>query len=309
MLDELKAFIAVVDKTSLTRAADSLSLTQSAVSRRILQLEETLGATLLDRASRPPVPTAVGRRIYQSATAILRDVDRLRGIPKDDEEPSGTFRLGLPQVIADVALFEIAMRMKTRFPALGLKCRTEWSATLQSSVADGELDAAVLMLPAGSLPPDRMESRHVATFDVLVVQSRTASVVPARSTIAQLADHEWVLNPQGCGYRAALQRAMEGVGKPLRLGVDVHGTETQLRLVAAGVGLGLAPRSLLAASAHLEELAIVDVADFSLSLDLWLAHAAAPGNLARALDVLHGALTEPPRNGTPAARRQAAAPA
>lgn len=303
MLDELKAFIAVVDKTSLTRAADSLSLTQSAVSRRILQLEETLGTTLLDRASRPPVPTTVGRRIYQSAKAILRDVDRLRGIPKDDEEPSGTFRLGLPQVIADVALFEIAMRMKTRFPTLGLKCRTEWSTTLQSAVGNGELDAAVLMLPAGSAPPDRMAARHIAHFDVLVVQSRSTSVVPARSSIAKLADQEWVLNPQGCGYRAALQRAMEGVGKALRLSVDVHGTETQLRLVAAGVGLGLAPRSLLAASAHLDELTIVDVADFTLALDLWLVHATAPGNLARALDVLHSALTESPRNNDRATPR------
>ncbi len=299
MLDDLKAFVAVVDKTSLTKAADSLSLTQSAVSRRVQQLEDALGATLLDRSSRPPVATAIGRRIHQSATAILRDVDRLMRIPKDDSEPSGTFRLGLPQVIADVALHEIAMRIKERFPALGLKCRTEWSTTLQASVASGDLDAAVLMLPTGSTAPVAMDGRRFASFDVLVVQSRRHPVVPRRSDITRLADVEWVLNPQGCGYRAALQRAMEGVGKQLRIGVDVHGTETQLRLVAAGLGLGLAPRSLLAASSHLEELSVVEVADFSLTLDLWMVHAASLGNLARVLDVLHLALTEPPR-GRPA---------
>jgi DNA-binding transcriptional LysR family regulator len=295
MLDELKAFIAVVDRHSLTKAADSLALTQSAVSRRVQQLEEALGATLLDRSSRPPTATAVGRRIHQSATALLRDLDRLTRIPRDDEAPSGSLRLGLPQVIADVALFEIAMRLKTSFPALDLACRTDWSPTLQRAVASGDLDAAVLMLPTGSAPPERMAARRFATFDVLVVQSAKAPRVPARAAIGELAGQEWILNPQGCGYRAALQRALEGAGRPLRLGVDVHGTETQLRLVAAGLGLGLAPRSLLAASRHLADLAVVEVDGFALTLDLWLAHAPAPGNLARALSVLYQALTEPAR--------------
>ncbi|HEY1398763.1 LysR family transcriptional regulator [Roseateles sp.] len=293
MLDELKAFIAVVDTTSLTKAADRLSLTQSAVSRRVQQLEDLLGTPLLDRSTRPPTATAVGRRIHQSGSAILRDIDRLKRLARDDEAPSGTFRIGLPQVIADVALFEIAMRLRTNFPALDLRCRTDWSTALQKSVANGDLDAAVLMLPSGSVPPAGTEARHIATFDVLVVQSRHAPVVPERSSIAQLADSEWILNPQGCGYRAALQRAMEGAGKQLRLGVDVHGTETQLRLVAAGMGLGLAPRSLLAASSHLPGLSLVEVDDFSLTLDLWLAHAHALGNLGQALEVLHQALTEP----------------
>lgn len=293
MLDDLKAFVAVVDKTSLTKAADSLSLTQSAVSRRVQQLEETIGATLLDRSSRPPTATALGRRVHRSAKAILRDVDRLMGIPKEEGEPDGTLRLGLPQVIADVALYGITMRVKESFPALGLKCRSGWSSTLQTSVADGELDAAVLMLPVGSSAPAGMAGKRIARFDVLVVQSRRNPVVPDRTGIAQLADCEWILNPQGCGYRAALQHAMEGVGKDLRIGVDVHGTESQLRLVAAGLGLGLAPRNLLGASTHRRALSVVEVPDFSLTLDLWLVHATSPGNLARALDVLHLALTQP----------------
>ena len=67
---------------------------------------------MLDRSSRPPTATAVGRRVYQLATALLRDLDRLMSIPKDDGEPSGTFRLGLPQVVADVALFDVAVGLK-----------------------------------------------------------------------------------------------------------------------------------------------------------------------------------------------------
>lgn len=293
MLEELKAFVAVVDHTSLTKAAERLYLTQSAISRRVQQLEEMLGTTLLDRSTRPPSVTAVGRRVYQSGATIIRDLDRLLSIPKDDEEPSGTFRIGLPQVIADVALFDIALRLKTSFPRLALRCRAEWSTSLQQAVSNGDLDAAILMLPTGSVPIGGMEAKHIARFDVLIVQSRENPLVPSQASIAELAEHEWVLNPQGCGYRALLQQAMEAVGKQLHLGIDVHGTATQLRLVAAGMGLGLAPRSLLAASSHLSELSVVDVSDFSLVFDLWLAHAKTLGNLTKALDVLHDALIDP----------------
>jgi DNA-binding transcriptional LysR family regulator len=286
MLEELKAFTAVVDRTSLTKAADALALTQSAVSRRVQQLEEMLGATLLDRSSRPPTATAVGRRVYQSATALLRDLDRLMSIPKDDGEPSGTLRLGLPQVVADVALFDIAVGLKAAFPGLDLRCRTEWSSGLQLQVASGDLDAAAVMVPTGSTPPAGTRGSFIATLDVLVVQSRHAPIATKSVTIADLAEQQWILNPQGCGYRAALQRAMEGVGKQVRLGVDLHGTETQLRLVAAGLGLGLAPTRLLADSRFLKDLCPVEVVDFALKLDLWLLRAPELGNLSRALEVL-----------------------
>ena len=286
MLEELKAFKAVVDRTSLTKAADALALTQSAVSRRVQQLEGLLGATLLDRSSRPPTTTAVGRRVYQSATALLHDLDRLMSIPKSDGEPSGTLRLGLPQVVADVALFDIAMGLKAAFPALDLRCQTDWSTGLQLEVASGELDAAAVMVPSGSAHPAGTRGSLIATLDVLVVQSRHTPIATKSVTIAELAEQQWILNPQGCGYRAALQRAMEGVGKQVRLGVDMHGTETQLRLVAAGLGLGLAPTRLLANSHFLEDLCPVEVADFALKLDLWLLRAPELGNLSRALDVL-----------------------
>jgi DNA-binding transcriptional LysR family regulator len=292
MLEELKAFTAVVDRTSLTKAADALALTQSAVSRRVQQLEEMLGATLLDRSSRPPTATAVGRRVYQSATALLRDLDRLMSIPKDDGEPSGTLRLGLPQVVADVALFDIAVGLKAAFPGLDLRCRTEWSSGLQLQVASGDLDT-------GSTPPAGTRGSFIATLDVLVVQSRHAPIATKSVSIADLAEQQWVLNPQGCGYRAALQRAMEGVGKQVRLGIDLHGTETQLRLVAAGLGLGLAPTRLLADSRFLKDLCPVEVVDFALKLDLWLLRAPELGNLSRALEVLGQVLVRTFESGWP----------
>ncbi len=292
MLDDLKAFVAVVDHNSLTRAAAVLSLTQSAVSRRIQHLEERLGAELFDRASKPPKATALAHRIYEQAVPLLRSAGHLLEIAREDAAPSGIFRLGFTQIIADVVLVDTVTRMKAAFPALDIQLRTAWSLELQQHIELGTLDAATLMLPSGTTLPEDISGMRTATLDIVVVQSKHQPLVDRRTAIQALANRDWILNPMGCGYRAALERAMEDQSRNLRLVVDTYDTEKQLRLVAAGLGLGLVPRAVLRHSTYYNDLSIVDVADFSLSLDIWLAHPRQLGNLKRAAEVLGHAMAE-----------------
>ena len=292
LFEDLKTLVAVLDHNSLTRAADVLSLTQSAISRRIQHLEAVLGAELLDRNSKPPQATALARRIYEHAVPLMRSVNQLLEIPREDAVPSGTFRLGLSQVVAEIALFDAVMRLKAAFPELEVQSHTEWSTGLLQQISLGKLDAATLLLPSPSTLPDNVAGRFITTLEVLVVQSKRRPVIERRANILALADREWILNPLGCGYRAALERAMQGAGRELRLSVDTHGTEMQLKLIAAGLGLGLVPRSVLGRSNSYAELSVVDVKDFSLSLDIWLIHPVQLGNLKSAASVFGDAVAE-----------------
>src|SRR5258708_12688168 len=95
MIDNLKGFAAVIESKSLTKAASRLFLTQSAISRRIQQLEETLGGTLLDRTQRPPSSTALGQRVYEQSLPILRAVDDLVTLTRPDPPPPAPLRLRL----------------------------------------------------------------------------------------------------------------------------------------------------------------------------------------------------------------------
>jgi DNA-binding transcriptional LysR family regulator len=286
MLDDLKAFVAVVDQGSYTSAATQLHITQSAVSRRIQHLEEMLDAILFDRNNKAPTPTALGLRVYQQAVIMLRDLAHLMAMPRVGATPRGPFRLGLTQVIADAVLLLVMSALKGQFPELALSVRTDWSSVLQTALLAGGLDAATLMLPAGNRLPDALRGKRITTLDVVIVQSRAKPLVKTATTIAALASQEWILNPEGCGYRAALVRALESNGTAPRLSVGTNGTDMQLRMIALGLGLGLIPRTTLEQSALADQIAVVVPNDFTLALDIWLAYPAQPGNLRQPIDLL-----------------------
>jgi DNA-binding transcriptional LysR family regulator len=286
MIDNLKALAAVIDSKSLTRAASRLFLTQSAVSRRIQQLEEALGGALLDRSQRPPGPTALGQRVYEQSIPLLRAVDDLMTLARKDAAPSGTLRFGMSQAIGDVFLADAVERLSGTFPNLHVRVRAGWGSGVAAQVGAGDLDAAIILLPAGTRPAPPLIGRTIATVDLAIVQSRRRPRVREAVTLGDLAMQDWILNPIGCGCRAGLERAMREHNGSLRVAVDTYGTEVQLRMVASGLGLGLVPRSVVQASASRDEIAIVRVTGFEMQLDIWLIHLKEFGNLKRAIEAL-----------------------
>jgi len=292
MIDNLKAFAAVIDGKSLTKAASRLCLTQSAVSRRIQQLEEALGGMLLDRTQRPPSSTALGQRVYEQSQPILRAVDELMRLTQKDAAPTGTLRFGISQAIGDIILGEAVEELLGEFPTLDLRVRAGWGGSLADQVTAGDMDAAIVMMPAGSRPAPPLVGHTIGTVDVAIVQSRRRPRVPHAAALVDLAKQDWILNPIGCGYRAGLERAMGERHRSLHISVDTYGTEIQLRMIASGLGLGLAPRSVLRASASRDEIAIVDAAGFAMQLDIWLIHLKEFGNLRRAIERLSAMVAE-----------------
>ena len=74
---DIEAFIAVVETGSISAAAARLNLTQPGITRRVQNLEASVGAGLLDRMSKPLKPTSAGREAYELGRRVLRSVDDL----------------------------------------------------------------------------------------------------------------------------------------------------------------------------------------------------------------------------------------
>src|SRR5260370_33366664 len=125
MIDNLKGLAVVPHSKSLTKPASRLFLTQSPISRRIQQLEEPLGGTLLDRTQRPPAATALGQRVYEQALPILRAVDQLVALTRRDAAPTRTLRIGMSHASGDIILVEAIEPLSRAVAGLDIRVRAD----------------------------------------------------------------------------------------------------------------------------------------------------------------------------------------
>lgn len=267
-IDDVTAFAAAIQHKSISRAASLLGLTQPAVTRRIQSLEETLGAALLDRDTRPPLPTEIGWKVYEQAKALLREADAMRALVRVDHDPHGSIRLGMPQTLAEYSLIHIMNTLRNGFPSLNAQVITRWGKDLSVLVENGELDGAILMSPADHQFAPGLVTRSLAPFEMVVIGARGA-LAPGPQTLGEIG-LPWVLNPDGCGFRDILMRAVLDSDRPFQLAMDTFGIELQIKLVSEGVGIGLVPLPCLQKSAHRKGVEVLEMRDFHLSASLWL---------------------------------------
>lgn len=276
--DDIDAFVAVIRCQSISHAAQSLDLTQPAITRRVQNFEQALGVALFDRNTKPLKPTAMGTQVFQRCLAVLREMDALRELVASDTPPSGVLRLGVPQTIGDVVLLDALKRLRGQFPDLRAQVITGWGSHLIDKIENGELDAAAALFPAGKIFPEAIIAESIGKMELVVVCAKAR--LPGKSLkLADCYDQGFVLNPDGCGFRAGLQRTLADQGLSLRVNLETFGTELQLGLVADGMGLGLVPRPLLERSPHRELLAVMPLKDFKPVMDLWLMYPRFLGNL------------------------------
>jgi DNA-binding transcriptional LysR family regulator len=300
-LDDVRAFVAVVDMGSVGRAALRLNLTQPAVSRRVQRLEETLGVTLLDRESKPARPTRAGEAAYGRCLAVLRATEALTR--EASSAPAGPLRIGVSSGIAESVFAPALDALRASHPATTLHLSSARSIELNRQVGDGQLDAAVVLArpdrpPAHApradtpvRPPDEAADQDQPSAEMLgeecvVVVAGAGLVVSSPCRLADLAGLGWVINPDGCGFRAQLDRALAAAGQGLEVSAESWGITLQIAMVARGAGLGLVPERLIAESPHRASLRVITVEDFHPTLRVWLVRSGPLGALAAPVNVL-----------------------
>lgn len=268
-LQDLDAFLAVAETGSVGAAGRRLHLTQPAVTRRIQNLERQLAATLLYRDSKPLRLTSAGETVVIAGRQVRCAVEELRAALTGDGEPVGLLRLGLAQAIGDLALGAPIGALRRAYPRLTLTLHSGWTQTLLKQLAVGALDAAALLLAAGTEPPPELSGVAVSFEQICIAAARDV-VLPETVRLRDLAGHPWVVNPEGCGYRRAIGRALQRQGLPFAVAVDIVGAELQLSAVAEGAGLGLVPARVLAQSRWREQVRALTVADFHFDVTVWV---------------------------------------
>lgn len=262
-LSALRAFTAVAQHTSFSKAAKELFLTQPAVSKRIKALEVDLGTRLFDRVAGAVELTEAGEILLQSARRVLAEVhDAEEQIRSLDSAVAGRLRIGTSHHIGIHRLPPVLRRYTAEYPGVELDLKFLDSELACEQVEIGQLELAVVTLPQSA--PDNLITTElwpdplvlVTPADHPLTQIKTVSPV-------QLAQHPAVLPAHGTITRAILENCLSAVAIDINIALETNYLETIKVMVSVGLGWSVLPRAMLN-----DELAIIEVAGFDMQRSL-----------------------------------------
>ncbi len=163
-LAAMQAFTRVVAAGSYAEAARRLGLTRSAVSKAVSELEQDLGARLLDRTTRRVAPTEAGLAYYERCVAILAQVEETEAqISRLHDEPKGTLRVNAPMSFGMMYLGSAVSDFMQRYPDLKVEL------TLTDRFVDPLEEGVDVTIRIGALEDSSLIVRRIAATPLMIV--------------------------------------------------------------------------------------------------------------------------------------------
>jgi DNA-binding transcriptional LysR family regulator len=270
-LKHLRYFVEIVDQASFHRASRALGIAQPALSRRMQDLEISLGCKVLNRSVRGVVPTRAGHMLYQEAQEILAKVSDTTALVRGvSESQSGTFRLGLVRSARKYDFVHQALKDISMNDGAGhVVISTGASPRLAADLESGKLDASLIYEQRVDSPLCASRLIHRESY-VLGVCPSSPLAIRGPVTLSELIGQQF----------AWLPRTADGIDHdPLLLhcrskGIDLtisHVAATQSELidiVSLGGGLCITPVSTILTVPN-GLVAFRAIADLDLTLDLY----------------------------------------
>jgi len=241
-LADLRAFLALSDALHFGRAAESLHISQPALSKQVQRMETRLGGALLTRRYRKVALTPAGIVLRDHAKQILRDAESAEQLSRMAiRGEAGMLRVGFGIASLASGLPELILSFRRRYPQAHITMRDMSTPNQIESLLRGEIDAGFVRLPVLDDRVDWapvLEERLVVAYNpkggyrpVAGLPSLSAApfVVPSRATSVSLYDH--------------IVRTCRAAGFAPRIVQEANELFTVLNLVRAGLGVSLVPSS------------------------------------------------------------------
>ncbi|MEY7974580.1 LysR family transcriptional regulator [Saccharomonospora xinjiangensis] len=246
-LRQWEYLVTVVELGSFTRAAESLHVTQPALSHQLRTLERAVGGTLLERLPRSVSPTPLGRAVLPHARAALADAERAlcaarraAGLEEGELEVATVYSVGIG------VLPTVLRTWRLRHPDVRIRLREHRHADqLRDAMLAGEADIAV-----GPRPRDWEGTLYELDTEEFVVVAARDDPAASRADrdgidLSHLADRDWIHYAQGNGLADVVDSACAAAGFRPRPAVRTEQSAAVPVLAASGLGVALVPANIL----------------------------------------------------------------
>jgi LysR family transcriptional regulator AphB len=250
-LNDVAIFIQIVEAGSFASGARRMGVPSNTLSRRVKQLEDTMGVRLLHRSTRKLALTDAGRALFeQSASQIGELLEVSRRFVDGSQEPAGRVRVAVPADFFDVFHMEFVARFLAQYPKIQLEFM------LSDNRVDLIAEGIDLAFRAGALPDSSLVARKI------FIGSRLLAASPGYlqkhgtpSTFTELAEHLCIFPANPSGQTAWHFAGPQGEAQVVVRGrVCANTAQAQLKAAVAGLGICFLPGTILYASLQSETL-------------------------------------------------------
>jgi DNA-binding transcriptional LysR family regulator len=241
-LRQLEVFLAVAQHESVSRAAENLAMSQSAVSGALADLERQFEIQLFERLGKRVQLSGLGRSLRPRAQALLEQAAELEtGL--SNQSAVGLLRVGATLTIGNYLMVPEIARFMREHPGARVTLDVANTAEIVRQVLNFEIDVGLI---EGELHESELEVTRWRPDELAVFCAPNHGFAKKRSlSDADLLHASWIVREPGSGTRQAFDRAMHGILSELEIVLELQHTEAIKSAVEAGLGVGCVSRIAL----------------------------------------------------------------
>lgn len=249
-LIDLRLFVAIAEAKNLTRGAERVHLAASSASHRMRVLEASIGTPLLLREPRGVSLTRAGEALLRHARQVFAQLEQMHAdLTPYAKGVRGHVSLWANTHATHTFLPDSLATFLQRHPQVSISLEEHASPDVLMAVARGEVEVGVV---AGTIEGAEVELiPYRADRLVLIAPTEHPLAALTSSLFAQVLDYPFVMLHSGSAIHTFTMNAAAALGRHLEVRIQVRSFEAVCRMVSAGVGIGMVPRSAVTAGAPL----------------------------------------------------------
>ncbi|MGZ8269595.1 MAG: LysR family transcriptional regulator [Methylophilus sp.] len=261
-LRQLEIFVAISRTDSVSRAAEALSLSQSATSTALSEFERQFDLQLFDRVGKSLRINQAGQQLLPHAVELL---DRAKEIENllHGHAGFGHMKIGATLTVGNYLATILVARFLQEHPESRIQLQVHNTSTIVQQIANHELDLG--LIEGDCNHPDIEVQPWIADELVVFCAPNHALATQKNVSIEQLLKEPWILREKGSGTRATFDRAFHNHHAELQIRLELEHTEAIKRAVESGLGIGCISR--LALKDAFRRGSLVPVATQALELE------------------------------------------
>jgi DNA-binding transcriptional LysR family regulator len=239
-LRQLEVFAEVLKSGSTTQASVVLSLSQSAVSAALADIEGQLGVQLFDRVGKRLVINEHGRLLYPKALALLEQAGEIERLFNQD---NGSLRIGASSTIGNYMLLAMIAGYRLDFPDTPLELNVGNTNDVINAVADFRVDLGLIEGPC-QMP--ELITQPWLDDELVVFVAPENPLAGQVVSLESLAREPWILRERGSGTREVLDHLLLPQLPDFNLVMELGNSEAIKHAVRHGIGISCLSRRVIA---------------------------------------------------------------